>query len=333
MDVCAKFHDKPSHHCWDSLVLAKTVDWSTDQHCHAQSHAASMIQIKKEIKLISIYSDLSLINLQKFHPLNNFAESVTSRSAVPSIADTLSLTLWQLQHHCPILPPVMRGNESRLWGVLTLQGPKCCCWGAQQGWVSLRNCTVLARLLYGTAHWVCRYVAQSEEWLQSFTDAQLLSVSLIIFFPLPVSVHSSFSPGKWPNHTCLSLTCSLTSLSLGSFLHSDACVYECISQPPHVKILHLLFSEQCVFCVSLWLAGWLTVFASVSWPGAWNGRWTAWQMAYLKEGFGGSDTVNWGLAPKQELGLLLVFPLLQSLCMDTQNMHNMHTSHYRCTRS
>lgn len=45
----------------------------------------------------------------------------------------------------------------------------------------------------GTAHWVCRYGAESEKWLQSFTAGQLFSLTpyylFIVMHPCPVFKH------------------------------------------------------------------------------------------------------------------------------------------------
>lgn len=264
-------------------------------------------------------------HLQKLYPLN-FAESVTSRGAVPSIADILPLTLWQLQHHCPILPPMKRGSESRLWGVLALQGPGCCCWG---GTVRLSK----PEKLHGFSPAAVRDGSLS---LQVCSSEWGMTA---VFYRCPASFFLSHPILSYSSSLCLCLSAALFPLwneqttrlfyspvfsplsiehTVQSFLHNHACVSECMSHSLHAKMLHLCVSERvCFACLGGWLVGWLCL-QGVSWPGAWNGRGTAWQMAYFKEGFGGSDTVNWGLAPEQELGLLLVFYLLQSLVMDTK---------------
>lgn len=161
------------------------------------------------------------------------------------------------------------------------------------------------------AHWVCRYGAQSEEWLQSFTAGRLFSLSFshpCYLVMCPLLFHNSSSPGKWPKHlSCLLLTRTLNLLSSS------------LTQPLVVTLVLACecstTSERCCTCACvLWvsrrLPGWLTgcvceVRDDVGLETAekLRDRWPVWQ-----SDFRGSTVVGWGLALKQGLGLLLVSP-------------------------
>lgn len=151
----------------------------------------------------------------------------------------------------------------------------------------------LALLQSGMAHWVCRYGAESEEWLQSFTARQLFSLS-----PLP-SFHPPGCPSPLFYHTAPALlgndpvprrlTCTLTSPSHSnaqSVLHNHACVQVCeCAQYLNVhmwKMLRLCVSEPvCVLYIPV--AGCLASWVCKVWADlhdAWSGTETcvtAWE--------------------------------------------------------
>lgn len=97
----------------------------------------------------------------------------------------------------------------------------------------------------------------------------LSTYPFVLIFPLPVSVHGSFSPRKW-----VSLTCVFTSLgrtySTVTFARPCTCIWELFSAS--CKNVAFVCQGACVFCMSLWLAGWLTVLArcELTWGLKWQ---------------------------------------------------------------
>lgn len=193
-----------------------------------------------------------------FKPLHNFAESDTSRSTFPPVADVFPLTLWQLQYHCPILPLMERGSESRLCGVLALHGPGCCCC---RGAVRLSK----PEKLHGfgpAAAWDGSLSLQvwSCEWGMTAVFHSWPALSLpqpcylfTLFLPLPpfAPLSSSNSLLSWEMAASLSL-CGfsysvLTSLSqsnANAFLNNHACV--------QIFVFHTPTCESVTECVCYW---------------------------------------------------------------------------------
>lgn len=226
---------------------------------------------------------------------SSFAESVTSRTAVPAVADILSPTLWQLQHHRPILPPVERGSESRLCGVLALQGPGCCCC---RGTVRLSK-PEKSHGFGPAAAWDGSLSLQVWSWrvkndcsLSQLAGFSLSHPLLSSHTLLPYAPFLLNPSGKWP-------PCALTSPSRPNVLpqscmcagHPTSCVW---------KMLHLCVSEPvCVLHIPVvGFFGWLCFARCELTRGLeaaekQHDRWHDWD-----EGSGGSAKVNWGLAPK-----------------------------------
>lgn len=131
----------------------------------------------------------------------------------------------------------------------------------------------LALLQSGMAHWVCRYGAESEEWLQSFTARQLFSLSPLPSFHPPAPVR----PPSFITQLLLSweMTPSLADSPVLSPLRvtqtrSQSCtimrVCKCASAPSIStstceKCCVYVSVSQCVFCIFQWLAVWLVEFA------------------------------------------------------------------------
>lgn len=133
----------------------------------------------------------------------------------------------------------------------------------------------LALLLYWMAHWVCRYVAQSEEWLQSFTDAQLRSDSLTLSFRTLLP-SACVCPQLFFSYELSKLHASFTHLyfylSQLNIQYSHFCTIMLSASASTCKNVALLCQRACVFCMSRRLAGWLTVFArcELTWGLKWQ---------------------------------------------------------------
>ncbi len=77
MDMDSTCHGNPSSSYWDISVWTKVVDWPTDQHCHPQSHIASMSNKKSgyEMKVMRSTNDpCTIVSSTAYLILQNFPQ-------------------------------------------------------------------------------------------------------------------------------------------------------------------------------------------------------------------------------------------------------------------
>lgn len=135
----------------------------------------------------------------------------------------------------------------------------------------------------GTAHWVCRYGAESEKWLQSFTAGQFFSLTPYYLFivmhpcsafkhhlllPLPhLHLHLRLQPESGKT-SCVARFLQPSYFSLNVWKYSL-----CVSTRRHIFYVPIggLIGRMCL--------------QGVGWPGTWYGRkqhdrWPVWQKEY-----------------------------------------------------